>query len=126
MDDTDGDSDEGFEQMDIDWKRIGETTPRGQETDQETDDEGPSTPQPLEEEENTATDDELDQSIEAEQSAGGPEQTGTSRRPTPPKETAPPRRELPFTRRDPPKTESRPEPSEAAEETGGETDDDEL
>lgn len=122
MDDTDGDLDEGFEQVDIDWKRIGETTLRDQETDQETDDEGPSTPQPLEEEENTATDDELDQLIEAEQSAAGPEQTATSRRSTPPKETASPRRELPPTRRDPPKTE----PSEAAEETGGETDDDEL
>lgn len=121
--DTDEDSDEGFEQMDVDQQRTGEDSLR----DQDTDDGGQSTPQPLEEDVYSATDNEHDESMEAVPPAARLEQAASSKRSSPRKETAPPRRVLPFTRRGPSSTrDSRPEPREDAEETAGETDDDEL
>lgn len=112
-DGTDEDTNEGFEQMDVDQKMVGD----GSLADQDTDDGPPSTPQPLEEDESTATGSELEASTEAANS------TRSSR----PDEVAPPRRELPFTRRGPSLAkDSRPASDLAAEETAGETDDDEL
>lgn len=122
-DSTDDDTDEGVEQMDVDQKIVGD----GSLVDQDTDDGGQSTPQPLEEDENTATDNELDAPTEAATPAARLEQTASSTRSSRPDETAPPRRELPFTRRGPSLAkDSRPAPDLAAEETAGETDDDEL
>lgn len=122
-DDMDDHSDEGFEPMDVDRQRFSDEPVRGQETD----DEGPSTPQPLEEEETTATDNEPDEATEPTPTVARPQHAATSQHTSPPKQTAPPRRELPFNRRGPPLIrDSRPEASEAAEETAGETDDDEL
>ncbi|CEJ62077.1 hypothetical protein PMG11_10589 [Penicillium brasilianum] len=106
-------SDEGFEQMDVDRKGADARA----QYDQETEDEERATPQPLEDEEdNTTTDDEEDA-------------PATSEREAPPKAAAPPRRELPFTRRGRPAqttSEPRSESLVAEEETAGETDDDEL
>lgn len=98
---TDGDSDEGFEQMDIDETRADDGSRLDQDTDQATDqatdDEGQSSPEPL--------------VMEAGAEIEAPTQQNNTR-------AAPPRRELPFTRRE----QSR----EDAEETAGESDDDEL
>lgn len=122
-DETDEDSDEGFEPMDVDRQRITDEPVH----DQETDDEGRSTPQPLEEEEITATDNELDEQMEAAPAAANLKHVATSNQASPRQQTTPPRRELPFARRAPSLAkDSRPEPGEAAEETAGETDDDEL
>lgn len=122
-DGTDEDTDEGFEQMDVDHKMVGD----GSLVDQDTDDGERSTPQPLEEDENTATDNELDASTEAATPAARLDQAASSTRSSHPDEIAPPRRELPFARRGPSlATDARPAPDLAAEETAGETDDDEL
>lgn len=122
-DETDEASEEGFEPMEIDRQGTRAEPIR----DQETDDEDQSTPQPLEEEETTATDDELDRSMEAASATARLKHVVASNDASLPQQTAPPRRELPFTPRDPSLTKgSRPDPSEAVEETAGETDDDEL
>lgn len=122
-DETDEDSDEGFEPMEVDRHRISDEDLH----DQETDDGDQSTPQPLEEEETTATDNEFDRLMEAAPTPNRLKHVATSKGASSVKQTAPPRRELPFTRQGPSLTKgSRPEPSEAADETAGETDDDEL
>ncbi|KAJ5556922.1 hypothetical protein N7494_000837 [Penicillium frequentans] len=117
---SDGDGDTEFERMDIDQHK-------GEDSfiDQDTDAEGQSTPQQLEEG-NATTDDESGDP-ETAQAPAESDQTkefeGSSSKTAAP----PPRRELPFTRREPStKAGAAPAPSEAAEETAGETDDDEL
>lgn len=120
-------SDEGFEQMDVDRKGADDVAAYAQETE----DAERATPQPLEDEEgNTTTDDELEAPAPSQRSVPERAQAKPSERQAPPKEaTPPPRRELPFTRRGPmtqTKPLRQPEPSAAGEETAGETDDDEL
>jgi hypothetical protein len=114
MDQIDGESDEDFEQMDVDENRVDDGSQIDQDTDQatneDTDNEVHSSPQLPGM--NPATDDELDSPAQATQPEAASEDRGA----------APPRRELPFTRRDQPRAESR----EDAEETAGESDDDEL
>lgn len=123
--DAASDPDDGFEKMDIDQRGPEEDSAK----DQDTEDEERSTPQPLEEEEHISTDDELERPP-AER--GGPQvgihRTTYPKRSSPPKEAAPLRRELPFTKRTKePTTEMAPERNnDEAEETAGETDDDEL
>jgi hypothetical protein len=114
MGDENGDIEEEFEKMEVDEKN----------DDQDTDAEGQYTPQQLKEG-NTTTDDEF-WGLETAQASVKSDQTrveGSSSKTAAP----PPRRELPFTRRGPSaKAEAAPAPSEVAEETAGETDDDEL
>lgn len=106
--DTGEDTDEGFEQMNI---------------DQDTDNEGPSTPQPLEEG-GTATDNETDVSLLATP-AKLKEAVNVKRSAL--EQSAPPRRELPFIPRGQPSTSrSVAEANEATQESFGESDDDEL
>ncbi|KAJ5105129.1 hypothetical protein NUU61_002476 [Penicillium alfredii] len=104
--DTSGDSDDGFERMDMDRKGVEDII-----NDQDTDN-GRSTPQPLEEEEQSTTDDEFDRPPTGK---GYPQAAPALKRSSP--KEAPPRRELPFTRRTRPTNDA---------ETSGETDDDEL
>ncbi|KAL4788407.1 hypothetical protein BJX76DRAFT_353162 [Aspergillus varians] len=116
------DSDNGFEKMDID-KSKQQVDNRAEE---ETDDEGQSTPQPLEDEDNTTSDGEG--SVPSVK--GSPR--GDRRRQSSPEhivtKSPPPRRELPFAR----KTEKKLVPTQQSaaqhdlDEIGGETDDDEL
>lgn len=114
MEQADGESDGGFEQMDVDENRTDDGSQIGPDTDQatdeDTDNERQLSSQPPEM--RPATDDELDLPGQATQSEAASQQA----------RAAPPRRELPFTRRD----QQREEPSEEAEDTAGESDDDEL
>ncbi|KAJ5836135.1 hypothetical protein N7447_002161 [Penicillium robsamsonii] len=112
MSDTDN-SDE-FEQMDIDPIK----TDQGPSTNQDTDDEERSTPHPLDDEQNNSTTDD-------DSSQDEPAQL---KRASPARDTAPPQRHLPFAKRTsgPIKRTAPTQPSEDAEETAGETDDDEL
>lgn len=126
-------SDDGFEQMDVDRKAADVEAAYAQETE---DEEERGTPQPLEDEEgNTTTDDEEEAPVTSQQSVPERAKINTSERQAPAKEAAPPppRRELPFTRRGPAaqaqaqaQVQHQPETSVAGEETAGETDDDEL
>ncbi|KAJ5603547.1 hypothetical protein N7537_006503 [Penicillium hordei] len=111
---SDTDNSDGFEQMDIDPIK----TDRGTSNNQDTDDEEPSTPHPLDDEQNNSTTD--DDSSQGE--------SAQLKRVSPAKDTAPPRRDLPFAKRagGPIKRTAPTQPSEDAEETAGETDDDEL
>ena len=132
------DTDDGFEQMDIDQdksKRFSEDEEDEEEDEEDTDNGGRSTPQPLEEEENATIDDENDDDnnvkshplIETEHSSAMLGRTEISKHSSAKEAAPPPRRELPFTRRGPTTTpESISGPREIAEETAGETDDDEL
>ncbi|KAJ5381040.1 uncharacterized protein N7496_003468 [Penicillium cataractarum] len=124
--DDEDESDDGFEQMDVDRKEADVKA----RYDQETEDEERATPQPLEDEEgNTTTDDEDEAPATSQRSVPQRATVKPSEREALPKEAAPPRRELPFTRRGPSaqaKPEPQPELSAAGEETAGETDDDEL
>lgn len=128
-------SDDGFEQMDVDRKIADVQAAYAQETE---DEEERSTPQPLEDEEeegNTTTDDEDEAPVTSQRSVPERAKVSTSEGQAPAKEAAPapPRRELPFTRRGPAaqaqaqvQPQHQPETSVAGEETEGETDDDEL
>jgi hypothetical protein len=101
--------------MDVDENRVDEGSQIDQDTDQatneDTDNEVHSSPQLPGT--NPATDDELDDS---------PAQATQAEAASEDRRAAPPQRELPFTRRDQPRAGSR----EDAEETAGESDDDEL
>jgi hypothetical protein len=111
LSDTESSSDD-FERMDVDPTK----NDQGPANEQETDDEH-STPEPVDEQNNSSTDD--------DSSEDEPVQL---KRVTPANATAPPQRELPFTKRTGHITKSA-TPIRAAEdpeETGGETDDDEL
>lgn len=132
--DDEDESDDGFEQMDVDRKAADVEGAYAQETE---DEEERGTPQPLEDEEeggNTTTDDEDEEGpVTSQRSVPERAKSSTLRRQAPVKEAAPapPRRELPFTRRGPAaqaKTQAQvqPETSAVGEETEGETDDDEL
>ncbi|KAJ5183213.1 hypothetical protein N7492_000829 [Penicillium capsulatum] len=114
----DEDTDEDLERMDVDQTKPDSLSKSGM-----TDDEGPSTPQPLEEGE-TTTDDEGNSSTGAEESTkeSFEHPPGCGNSPAP-KEKLPPRRELPFTKRAP-SNATKSEPT--GDETAGETDDDEL
>lgn len=119
MSNTDEDTDEGPEQMDVDQEKAG--TPLNGDI---TDDENRSTPQPLEEGDIT-TDDDDEPSVKATESRKeDPGRQQARERPNAPEEAPPPRRALPFTRRGSPKTVTKSEL--AGDETAGETDDDEL
>jgi hypothetical protein len=118
----DSESDDGFENMDVDKSRPGGVP----EEPEETDDGQASTPQPLEEEEASTTDEEpKPPPIESSQERSNePSDRPAAKTPSAP----PPRRELPFVRRaqDGKQSQTQPRPTEDAEETAGETDDDEL
>lgn len=118
----DSESDDGFENMDVDKSRPGGVP----EEPEETDDGQASTPQPLEEEEASTTDEEpKPPPIESSQGRSNePSDRPAAKTPSAP----PPRRELPFVRRaqDGKQSQTQPRPTEDAEETAGETDDDEL
>jgi hypothetical protein len=118
----DSESDDGFENMDVDKSRPGGIP----EEPEETDDGQASTPQPLEEEEASTTDEEpKPPPIESSQGRSNePSDRPAAKTPSAP----PPRRELPFVRRaqDGKQSQTQPRPAEDAEETAGETDDDEL
>jgi len=114
MEQTDEESDEGFERMNVDENKGDDSSQMDQDTDQATDEDTDNevrlSPQPPETE--PATDDEVDRPAQAAESKAASQQARTT----------PPRRELPFTRRD----QSRAKPREVAEETAGGSDDDEL
>lgn len=123
MSDRDGDTEEDFERMDIDQDQREDPL-----INQNTDAEGQSTPQQLEEEEeeNATTDDESGDPKTAQAPAKS-DQIRASEASSSKTAAPPPRRELPFTRREQPaKAGAAPAPSEVADETAGETDDDEL
>lgn len=112
-------SENGFEDMDVDRPAV--------ESEQETEDEQPSTPQPLEEEEDTAASDENpDQPPPAIVDAGrSVAETADTEKRTMSKNSPPPRRELPFSRNKYQKRkEEKIEPGAAG--SAGESDDDEL
>ncbi|KAJ5718724.1 hypothetical protein N7488_004370 [Penicillium malachiteum] len=116
--DTDDESDDGFEKMEVDQGRSGNSL-----EDRDTEDE--------DENGGTTTDDDSDGSMQDEVPPRKSQEQGNDkpRRSNTKEVTPPPRRELPFTRRKPAaQPEAIPVQSEVneAEETAGETDDDEL
>lgn len=114
---NDSESEDDFEDMDVDKRDEGI-----EGGDNGMDDDDRETPQPLEEEDGTTTDDEDLPPPRTVENAG----SKTADRPSAKKpDSPPPRRELPFTR----KNQPQPQPqltAEGAEDTAGETDDDEL
>jgi hypothetical protein len=128
--DGESDSEDGFERMEVD--HAGQND--GRSDDQETEDEQTSTPQPLEDDENTDTGEAL-ASPPIENEREGYKQASSK---TPQNSTIltnsavpPPRRELPFVKKSQVNyLTSRSNESVATEEdaeaTAGETDDDEL
>ncbi|KAL2802896.1 hypothetical protein BJX63DRAFT_91751 [Aspergillus granulosus] len=112
--DDKSESDDGFEKMDVDQNQRAEDGP-----DEETDDQGRSTPQPMEDED-TTTDDEGFAALTEVEGKQEPPGRAIARSP-------PPRRELPFARRaQKVSTPAKSPPVQDSDETGGETDDDEL
>jgi hypothetical protein len=108
---SDTEDSDGFEEMDIDQIK----TDRGASNNQDTDDEERSTPHPLDGGQNdSTTDDDTSQ-----------DESAQLKRVSPARDIAPPQRDLPFVKRAIKRTAPTP-PSEDAEETAGETDDDEL
>jgi hypothetical protein len=109
---SESDDSDGFEQMHLDTERTNQDAINDHDTDDER-----STPQPLEDENNSTTDDDA-----------YPDNSAHMKPVPQTKDTAPPRRELPFTRRAGGATTKTPSTMayEDAEETAGETDDDEL
>ncbi|EAW14664.1 uncharacterized protein ACLA_000750 [Aspergillus clavatus NRRL 1] len=135
MTENDSESDDGFEKMDVD--PMGKQDRRRE--DLVTDDEQPSTPQPLEDEGIVTTDEDLSSPSvlkkrnEGMRTSSEPKSLGHASLPD--STIAPPRRELPFVRRtklDTKSTSARLDSNggdtagNAAEEMAGETDDDEL
>ncbi|OJJ54001.1 hypothetical protein ASPSYDRAFT_82264 [Aspergillus sydowii CBS 593.65] len=119
-DESDGDG--GFEKMHTDELK----QQVGNVADEETDDEGTSTPQPFEDDDNATSDDE-----DLVSSAKGPQQRNRRSQGLHEQAVAkspPPRRELPFLNRTGEKpTLTRPSPVQRSpDEAGGMTDDDEL
>ncbi|EAW24195.1 uncharacterized protein NFIA_037690 [Aspergillus fischeri NRRL 181] len=128
--DSESDSEDGFERMEVDHDGQND----GRSDDQETEDEETSTPQPLEDDENTNTGEALaSPSIENErednkQASGETPQNSTILTNS---AVPPPRRELPFVKKPqvnhmPPRSNESVAAGEDAEATAGETDDDEL
>ncbi|KAF4222096.1 hypothetical protein CNMCM8980_001327 [Aspergillus fumigatiaffinis] len=128
--DSESDSEDGFERMEVDHDGQND----GRSDDQETEDEETSTPQPLEDDGNTNTGEALPSpSVENErednkQASGETPQTSTILTNS---AVPPPRRELPFVKKPqvnhmPPRSNESVAAGEDAEATAGETDDDEL
>lgn len=123
MSDNESDSEDGFENS-----GAGKSRPEDVPIEaEETDDEQASTPQQLEEEEAATTDEEPEPPpVESMQGRS----KATSNHPAKKVPSAPPpRRELPFARRTQGESQTQPQPHHAekdAEDTAGETDDDEL
>jgi hypothetical protein len=128
--DSESNSEDGFERMEVDHDGQND----GRSDDQETEDEETSTPQPLEDDEITNTGEALaSPSVENER-----EDNKQASGETPQKSTIltnsavpPPRRELPFVKKPqvdhmPPRSNESMAAGEDAEATAGETDDDEL
>ncbi|KAK5788487.1 hypothetical protein VI817_009445 [Penicillium citrinum] len=107
---SDTEDSEGFEPMEIDNRK---PSKESNDSDEEIEDHQSTPPH----DGNTTTDDESEEE---------PVQRTDFKRPSPKEEAPPPRRELPFTRRGPAAAKSKPTPQPTGEETGGETDDDEL
>ncbi|KMK59196.1 hypothetical protein Y699_00397 [Aspergillus fumigatus Z5] len=128
--DSESDSEDGFERMEVDHSGRND----GRSDDQETEDEETSTPQPLEDDENTNTGESLvSPSIEhkREDNKQASDETPQNRTIVTNSAVPPPRRELPFAKK--PQMNHMSQRSndsvaagEDAEETAGETDDDEL
>ncbi|KEY83160.1 hypothetical protein BA78_2654 [Aspergillus fumigatus] len=128
--DSESDSEDGFERMEVDHSGRND----GRSDDQETEDEETSTPQPLEDDENTNTGEALvSPSIEhkREDNKQASDETPQNRTIVTNSAVPPPRRELPFAKK--PQMNHMSQRSnesvaagEDAEETAGETDDDEL
>ncbi|CDM35586.1 hypothetical protein DTO013E5_9834 [Penicillium roqueforti] len=109
---SDTDDSDGFEQMDIDPIKTNPDAFNNQDTDEEH-----STPHPSDGEQNSSTTDDDSSQDESAQ----------LKRVSPARDTAPPQRDLPFAKRTGGPIKTTPaQPSEDAEETAGETDDDEL
>ena len=128
--DSESDSEDGFERMEVDHSGRND----GRSDDQETEDEETSTPQPLEDDENTNTGESLvSPSIEhkREDNKQASDETPQNRTIVTNSAVPPPRRELPFAKK-PQKNHMSQRSNESvaagedAEETAGETDDDEL
>ncbi|KAJ5100182.1 hypothetical protein N7456_006234 [Penicillium angulare] len=129
MNDSKDDTSDGFEKMDIDPKRTipPDDQDTDQATDQDTDDEHQSISQTSEKSEHTESDNEPDEPAETRHSARTSNQAEGLKRASPKEEAPPPRRELPFSKtRSSEKPSSAPSKNDVAEESGGETDDDEL
>jgi hypothetical protein len=109
--DSDSETDEGFERMDVD---------RGSNGDEETDPRRQETPQPLEDETESEEDKDVDFNLPSQGKEDGPAPSNRPGLVTP--SSPPPRRDLPFAREK--DGESHP-PLEDPENTG-ESDDDEL
>ncbi|GFF56346.1 hypothetical protein IFM58399_10293 [Aspergillus lentulus] len=128
--DSKSDSEDGFERMEVDHDRQID----GHSDDQETEDEETSTPQPLEDDENTNTGEALaSPSIENEREDNKQASDEKPQNSTILTNSAvpPPRRELPFVKKPqvdhmPPRSIESVAAGEDAEATAGETDDDEL
>lgn len=109
---SDTDDSDGFEQMDIDPIKTNLDAFNTQDTDEEH-----STPHPSDGEQNSSTTDDDSSQDESAQ----------LKRVSPARDTAPPQRDLPFAKRSGGPIKTAPaQPSKDAEETAGETDDDEL
>ncbi|KAL4801535.1 hypothetical protein BDV18DRAFT_73369 [Aspergillus unguis] len=118
--DQESDSEDGFEKMDVDTSN---QSP-GNETDEEANDEEQSTPQPLENEGDTTSEDETyDARPRGSQPTANAKQMRSQQ--LAPK-SPPPRRELPFARRIDKKATRSPQEQPEQDVMGGETDDDEL
>ncbi|KAJ5720319.1 uncharacterized protein N7483_008253 [Penicillium malachiteum] len=118
LDDTDDESDDGFEKMDVDKPRSGNSL-----EDQDTEDEDEDGSRTTDDDSDGSMQDEVPSSKSQEQDNDDPQRSNTK------EATPPPRRELPFTRRKPAEQpEAAPIQSEVhvGGETAGETDDDEL
>ncbi|KAF9883036.1 hypothetical protein FE257_004319 [Aspergillus nanangensis] len=131
MDGRDSESEDGFEQMELDRPDDRQNSEKHKEINEKEQ----STPQPFEEEGNNTTDSDSDSSVQSpRKESSNDSQINSSRepvrRPATKESTPPPRRELPFTRKTDVKrhvAETRPHrQNEAAEDSTGETDDDEL
>lgn len=121
MNQEEPESEDGFETMEVDQDKN-----QDREAEQETDDEQPSTPEPLEDEGDGTTDDEsVPSPVENGKKDGGAQKPSINRPPLKEPAAPPPRRELPFARRTPGQKETR-RTEVDAESTDGETDDDEL
>ncbi|RHZ43971.1 uncharacterized protein CDV56_101076 [Aspergillus thermomutatus] len=129
--DNESESEDGFEKMEVDH----DVQNDGRSDDQETEDEQTSTPQPLEDDENTNTGEALSSpSIENEREDSKQASSETPQDSTILTNSAvpPPRRELPFVKKLQVNRHLATRPNESvaagedAEETAGETDDDEL
>ncbi|KAJ5907993.1 hypothetical protein N7495_000675 [Penicillium taxi] len=125
--DTDGDTDDGFEQMDVDKKKPDIAT-----NDEETDDGGQFTPEHSENEEDEDEDEEEEEEEEDKKedneinNNNDGKSTEVGQRPSPKDHSPPPpRRELPFTRRGQLGKVKSPV-AKVMDETDGESDDDEL